>query len=338
MLPEPPGARRPGARLCEVPPAPRTQLAGAAPVTDNTHFDVVIIGSGAGGATLAQRLSPSGKKILILERGEHLPREQENWSPKAVFIDKRYRTTEKWWDKRGKPFSPNTQYWVGGNTTFYGAALMRLRKRDFEEVRHGGGVSPAWPISLSDLSPYYDEAETLWEGPRDTRGRPDRDRRRARLRVSRAGRRSRNRAAALAPGSAELEALPPAGGHQSRRQASAHKRLHPLQDLRRLPLSRAGEIGRAHAGRGSDHGPAERHPPDRAQGGPARHGHGGDHRHGRRMRHCAGRGDVDWRHRSPGRGRSEYACDSLGRRTTRLTPTGSPTDRIRSGATICSTR
>ena len=92
------------------------------------HFDVVIIGSGAGGGTLAQRLAPTGKSILILERGEHLPREAANWDARAVFIQHRYRTTEKWLDKAGKPFSPTTHYWVGGNTIFYGAALMRLRK------------------------------------------------------------------------------------------------------------------------------------------------------------------------------------------------------------------
>ena len=91
------------------------------------HYDVVIVGSGAGGGTLAQRLAPTGKSILILERGEHLPREIENWDPKAVFIQNRYRTTELWYDSRDKPFRPNTHYWVGGNTSFYGAALMRLR-------------------------------------------------------------------------------------------------------------------------------------------------------------------------------------------------------------------
>jgi len=126
------------------------------------HFDVIIIGSGAGGGTLAQRLAAAGKSILILERGEHLPREVENWSSRAVFIQNRYRTREQWYDKRGKPFTPNTHYWVGGNTTFYGAALMRLRERDFEEVQHAGGVSPAWPIRLADLAPYYTEAEILW--------------------------------------------------------------------------------------------------------------------------------------------------------------------------------
>ena len=128
-----------------------------------SHFDVVIVGSGAGGATLAQRLAPTGKSILILERGEHLPREAENWSPRAVFIQHRYRTQEKWFDRGGHPFTPNTHYWVGGNTSFYGAALMRLRNRDFEETHHAGGVSPAWPISLADLAPYYDQAERLWQ-------------------------------------------------------------------------------------------------------------------------------------------------------------------------------
>ncbi|HEY2709555.1 MAG TPA: GMC family oxidoreductase [Caulobacteraceae bacterium] len=127
------------------------------------HFDIVVIGSGAGGATLAQRLAPTGKSILILERGEHVPREAENWSPKSVFIQHRYRTQEKWYDKHGHPFTPNCHYWVGGNTTFYGAALFRFRKGDFDETQHAGGVSPAWPIKLDDLAPYYTEAEKLWQ-------------------------------------------------------------------------------------------------------------------------------------------------------------------------------
>jgi choline dehydrogenase-like flavoprotein len=127
------------------------------------HFDVIIVGSGAGGATLAQRLAPTGRKILILERGPHLPREAENWDPKSVFIEHRYRTKDQWWDKHGHPFTPNSYYFVGGNTSFYGAALMRLRRSDFEEVRHAGGVSPKWPIGLSDLTSYYAEAEKLWQ-------------------------------------------------------------------------------------------------------------------------------------------------------------------------------
>ncbi len=125
-------------------------------------FDIVIIGSGAGGGTLAQRLAPTGKRILILERGEHVPREVENWNAHEVFVRHRYRTQEKWYDKENRAFVPNTHYWVGGNTTFYGACLMRLRKSDFEEVKHADGVSPAWPVDLTEMAPYYTEAETTW--------------------------------------------------------------------------------------------------------------------------------------------------------------------------------
>jgi choline dehydrogenase-like flavoprotein len=126
------------------------------------HYDVIIIGSGAGGGTLAHRLAPSGKKILLLERGGYLPRERENWDSKEVFIRERYVTTERWYDKHGVAFRPHAQYFVGGNTKVYGGALFRLRERDFDEVAHHGGVSPAWPISYSDLEPYYTEAERLY--------------------------------------------------------------------------------------------------------------------------------------------------------------------------------
>jgi choline dehydrogenase-like flavoprotein len=126
--------------------------------------DVIIIGSGAGGATLAHALADSGKSILILERGGHLPVEAANWDAREVFIRKKYRTTEEWLDKHGRPFRPNTHYWVGGNTSFYGAALMRLKRRDFAAVEHfGGGVSPAWPLDYDAMAPWYGHAEQLWE-------------------------------------------------------------------------------------------------------------------------------------------------------------------------------
>jgi len=126
------------------------------------HYDVIIIGSGAGGGTLAHRLAPSGKRILLLERGGYLPREPENWDSREVFGKSRYVTTERWYDKHGVAFRPHAQYYVGGNTKFYGAILFRLRERDFGEVRHHGGISPAWPISYADLEPYYAEAERLY--------------------------------------------------------------------------------------------------------------------------------------------------------------------------------
>jgi choline dehydrogenase-like flavoprotein len=126
------------------------------------HYDVIIIGAGAGGGTLAHRLAPSGKRILLLERGGYLPRERENWDSKAVFGKQRYVTTESWYDKHGVAFRPHAQYCVGGNTKVYGGALFRLRERDFQAVEHHAGVSPAWPISYADLEPYYAQAERIY--------------------------------------------------------------------------------------------------------------------------------------------------------------------------------
>jgi choline dehydrogenase-like flavoprotein len=127
------------------------------------HYDVVIIGTGAGGGTLAYRLAPSGKRILLLERGDYVPREKDNWSTRAVNLEAKYNTKESWFDKDGKALHPHTNYYVGGNTKFYGAALFRLRKEDFGELRHHGGISPAWPISYDELEPYYLEAERLYQ-------------------------------------------------------------------------------------------------------------------------------------------------------------------------------
>ena len=129
---------------------------------NHSQFDVIIIGSGAGGGTLAYRLAPSGKRILILERGDYVPREKDNWSSRAVNVEGKYATKEPWKNRDGEDLHPHTNYWVGGNTKFYGAALFRLRKEDFAEVRHHGGISPAWPISYDDLEPYYTEAEWLY--------------------------------------------------------------------------------------------------------------------------------------------------------------------------------
>ena len=125
-------------------------------------YDVVIIGSGAGGATVARSLAPTGARILILERGEAVPREAENWSPTAVWRDLRYRAADRWFDERGDAFTPYTHYCVGGNTKFWGSVLYRLRREDFGELQHRGGMSPAWPIDYDTLAPYYDRAEALF--------------------------------------------------------------------------------------------------------------------------------------------------------------------------------
>src|SRR6476646_8353915 len=131
-------------------------------MTDGQHYDVVIIGTGAGGGTLGHRLATNGAKVLWLERGPFLPRERDNWQTEAVFVRGKYLAQEVWYDRHGNEFQPEVNYYVGGNTKFYGAALFRLRPQDFGELRHHGGISPAWPIGYADLEPYYTQAEHLY--------------------------------------------------------------------------------------------------------------------------------------------------------------------------------
>lgn len=129
----------------------------------NSHYDVIIIGSGAGGGTLARHLAPSGKKILLLERGDWLKREAQNWDVNSVFVENRYISPDTWKDKNGKEFQPQVHYFVGGATKMYGAALYRLRKEDFGQLQHYDGISPAWPISYEEFEPYYTKAEQLYQ-------------------------------------------------------------------------------------------------------------------------------------------------------------------------------
>lgn len=126
------------------------------------HYDVVIVGSGPGGATMAWRLAQTGKRILLLERGDYLPREIANWDSEAVFNQARYQTTESWYGADGASFRPGLHYFVGGNSKVYGAVLLRLRERDFGEIRHPDGISPAWPVDYDAFEPYYQAAETLY--------------------------------------------------------------------------------------------------------------------------------------------------------------------------------
>ena len=127
------------------------------------HFDVIIVGTGAGGGTLAHTLAPSGKRILLLERGNFLPRETENWNPAPVFVDGRYISPDPWFDADGKQFQPQVHYYVGGATKLYGAALYRLRPGDFGDIQHADGLSPAWPVSYEDFEPWYTKAEWLYQ-------------------------------------------------------------------------------------------------------------------------------------------------------------------------------
>jgi choline dehydrogenase-like flavoprotein len=124
--------------------------------------DVVIVGSGMGGGTTAHALARRGVDVLVLERGERLPREPENWSPRAVFVDRRYKPAERWLDGAGRGFAPGVHYVVGGSTKVYGASLPRFREQDFTVVEHEDGISPAWPFAYADLEPYYGDAEQMY--------------------------------------------------------------------------------------------------------------------------------------------------------------------------------
>ena len=123
-----------------------------------TAYDAIIIGTGAGGGTLALHLAQTGKRILILERGPFMPQEKLNWDTSAVFLDNRYHTKEIWRDKDGKDLHPQQSYFVGGQTKVFGAAMFRMRAEDFGMIQHQGGISPAWPISYADMEPFYTRA------------------------------------------------------------------------------------------------------------------------------------------------------------------------------------
>ena len=127
------------------------------------HYDIIIIGAGAGGGTVAYSLAPTCKRILILERGGYLPKEDDNWNPDAIFQGRKYQIPEKWLDKDNNSFLPQAFYNVGGNTKVYGAALQRMREADFGELKHQGGISPAWEFSYQDFEPYYTRAESLFK-------------------------------------------------------------------------------------------------------------------------------------------------------------------------------
>ncbi len=133
------------------------------PTAPSDHYDVIVVGSGPGGASLAQRLAKTGKRILILERGDYLPREEANWSSQEVFVEGRYQAKERWLDAEGKAFAPQLHYFVGGNSKVYGGALFRMRERDFGEVVHSGGISPAWPLDYAAFEPWYQAAEELFQ-------------------------------------------------------------------------------------------------------------------------------------------------------------------------------
>jgi choline dehydrogenase-like flavoprotein len=125
--------------------------------------DIVIIGSGIGGATVAAGLAPSGAEILILEAGDHIPDQPENRDQRAIFQRGHFRPKEMWFERDGTGFNPGNYYNVGGNSKFYGAVLSRYRAEDFSELKHREGSSPAWPFAYEELEPWYGRAEQLYQ-------------------------------------------------------------------------------------------------------------------------------------------------------------------------------
>ncbi len=130
-------------------------------MSERHFYDIVIVGSGLGGAAAAHVLRDTGKSILILERGDFLKQEKENWDVEEVSLRRRYDADETWYDGSGRPFTPRVYYNVGGSTKVYGAAAFRLRREDFRSRAHDGGTTQGWPIRYEDLEPYYAEAEVL---------------------------------------------------------------------------------------------------------------------------------------------------------------------------------
>jgi choline dehydrogenase-like flavoprotein len=125
--------------------------------------DIVIIGTGMGGATAAYALAPTGARILILEKGHQLADIPQNRDARAIFQQGYFRPKEHWYDAKGTPFSPGNYYNHGGNSKFYGGVLLRYRAEDFEGISHADGDTPPWPIRYQDLEPWYDEAERLYQ-------------------------------------------------------------------------------------------------------------------------------------------------------------------------------
>ena len=177
-------------------------------------YDVIIIGTGAGGGTLARSLAPSGKRILLLERGDWLPREPANWLAQDVFVDNRYVSPDTWYDEKGTPFQPQVHYFVGGATKLYGAALYRLRPQDFGELHHHDGISPG-------LADHLRRARAVLHAGRAARTRCTVPAARIRPRGRRA-RRTRSRPSRTSPGSSSSPTIsrPPATARSTRRAGS----------------------------------------------------------------------------------------------------------------------
>ena len=235
-----------------------------------SDYDVIVIGSGAGGGTLVHQLAPSGKRILLLERGDWLPREPQNWLAQDVFVDGRYQSEDTWYDKDDKEFAPQVHYFVGGATKMYGAALYRLRAEDYGEIKHADGISPAWPISYEEMEPFYTRAEQLYE-VHGARGEdPTEPPASAPYPYPAVSHEPRIQqladdlaAAGYQPFHAPCGVLLNEGEH-------AVQPLRSVQRLRRLPLPRPRQVGRGGDGGAAGARARQRHAPHQRDGAVAR--------------------------------------------------------------------
>ena len=131
-------------------------------IIDDIHYDVIVIGSGAAGGTIAGQLAASGKRILLLERGGVMPLADQNVADVDLFRKDRYHPGEQWFGTDGDPFSPQTIYALGGNSKIWGGVLERMREREFGGLPLQEGTAPNWELSYEDFAPYYDRAEALY--------------------------------------------------------------------------------------------------------------------------------------------------------------------------------
>ncbi len=131
-------------------------------IIDDRHYNVIVIGSGAGGGTLAGQLAASGRTVLLLERGGSMPLADQNVADVDLFRKDRYHPGEQWFGTDGDPFSPQTIYALGGNTKIWGGVLERMREREFAAVPLQEGPVPGWELTYGDLAPYYERAEALY--------------------------------------------------------------------------------------------------------------------------------------------------------------------------------
>ena len=212
------------------------------------HYDVIVIGSGAGGGTLTHALAPTGKRILLLERGDFLPREPQNWDSKSVWVDLRYHNSGKWTDAdTGEEFPPKQNYYVGGNTKVYGAILFRFRERDFGEIQHVDGISPAWPLVLRRFRALVHPRGASVPRPWPAWRRPGRAAVGGPVPVPAAESRAAHRSAGGRPRRSWPAPVPAARGAHLRRVSAAVLALHPLCHLRRVsvPGQREGRLPRS---------------------------------------------------------------------------------------------